>query len=142
MDMSPTHPICAIDHVAITVADLTDAIAFYREALGAEVAQEYQIEGRVMVVQLRIGAAMLNIHQAGHSHPLVASRPTPGAVDLCFRWQARIESAIAHLQRTGVEIIEGPVERQASDGRIGRSVYFRDRDGNLLEFLSTVPANL
>ena len=32
---------------------------------------------------------------------------------------------------------EGPAPRWAADGVWGQSVYFRDPDGNLLEFLST-----
>ena len=40
-----------------------------------------------------------------------------------------------HLQAQGVEVIEGPVERYGGRGR-GTSVYFRDPDGSLLEFIS------
>jgi catechol 2,3-dioxygenase-like lactoylglutathione lyase family enzyme len=32
-------------------------------------------------------------------------------------------------------VIEGPVERQGANGT-GSSVYFRDPDGSLLEFIS------
>ena len=127
-----------IDHIAVTVSNLPDAIAFYRKALGAEVVREYEIDGRVTVIQLHVGGAMLNIHRAGQSHPLVAAKPTQGAIDLCVRWNAPIETAVAHLNDAGVEIIEGPDLRHASDGKAGMSVYFRDLDGNLLEFLSTV----
>jgi catechol 2,3-dioxygenase-like lactoylglutathione lyase family enzyme len=81
---------------------------------------------------------MLNIHRAGHSHPLVAARPTTGAVDICFRWNAPIDAAVETLAAAGVEIIEGPVARICSDAIEGRSVYFRDPDGNLIELLSTV----
>ena len=133
-----TNAIIAIDHVAVTVASLGQAIPFYKKVLGAEQVREYEIDGRVMVVQLHIGGAMLNIHQAGHSHPMVAARPTPGSVDLCFRWNEPIETAVAHLEKVGVPIIDGPDVRYASDGQAGMSVYFRDLDGNLLEFLSTV----
>ncbi|MDG2113048.1 MAG: hypothetical protein P8N02_10590 [Actinomycetota bacterium] len=40
------------------------------------------------------------------------------------------------LGHHGVEIIEGPVRRIASDDGRGTSVYFNDPDGNLLEFLT------
>ena len=42
---------------------------------------------------------------------------------------------MAHLASQGVEVEEGPVERNGAAGR-GRSVYFRDPDGSLLEFIS------
>ena len=135
-----TRAISGIDHVAITVADLDRACVFYTATLGGDVVREYEIDGRVMVRQVRRGGARLNVHQAGHRHPLVAGHPTPGSTDLCFRWAGPIEAAAALLDDAGVAIVDGPVERHASDGRAGTSVYFRDPDGNLLEFLTTDPA--
>ena len=41
----------------------------------------------------------------------------------------------AHLERCGVQIELGPVERGGAKGE-GMSVYFRDPDGSLLEFIS------
>ncbi|KQX23528.1 MULTISPECIES: VOC family protein [unclassified Sphingomonas] len=131
-----THPISRIDHVAITVADLDRSTRFYIDVLDAAIVRDYEIDGRVMVRQLRIGGAMVNLHQAGHSHPLVAGRPTPGAVDICFRWEGPIAAAQDRLAREGVAIEDGPSERHASNGAAGLSVYFRDPDDNLLELLT------
>ena len=126
-----------IDHLAITAEDLSTTVDFYRRTADAVILHEHRIDGRIMVVQLGLGGAMLNIHQAGHGHPLVAARPTPGSADLCFGWSAPIETAVAHLSERGIAIIEGPVARLSSTGADGLSVYFRDPDGNLIEFLST-----
>jgi catechol 2,3-dioxygenase-like lactoylglutathione lyase family enzyme len=71
---------------------------------------------------------------------LVAETLEAGTLDVCFRWEGTIEEAVAHLNAAGIEIIEGPAPRWAVDGVLGQSVYFRDPDGNLLEFLSTNPA--
>jgi catechol 2,3-dioxygenase-like lactoylglutathione lyase family enzyme len=66
----------------------------------------------------------------------VATDPvTPGNSDLCFVWDGPIEDAIEHLKSHGVEIEEGPAERHGAGNR-GTSVYFRDPDGSLLEFIS------
>lgn len=127
-----------IDHVALTALNLPAAAAFYQRVLEARIVHDFVIDGELIARQFHIGGAMLNIHQAGHGHSLVAARPTPGSADLCFRWDAPIETAVAHLTAHAVAIEEGPVERFASDGTAGMSVYFRDVDGNLLEFLSTV----
>lgn len=127
-----------IDHVAVTTGNLTGLIAFYERVLGARVEQEYDLGGQRSVVQLRVGSAMLNVHRTGHGHPLVAGRPTPGAIDLCFRWNGPIAEAVAMLGGAGVTIIEGPVARTCSENIEGRSVYFRDPDGNLIELLSTI----
>jgi catechol 2,3-dioxygenase-like lactoylglutathione lyase family enzyme len=59
----------------------------------------------------------------------------PGNSDLCFRWAGTAEEAVAHLVAHRVQVEEGPVERQGAQGR-GRSVYFRDPDGSLLELIS------
>ena len=55
--------------------------------------------------------------------------------DLCFAWDGPIEDAVAHLDSCGVAVELGPVERAGAAGT-GRSVYFRDPDGSLLEFIA------
>ena len=40
-----------------------------------------------------------------------------------------------HLREHGVEVELGPVERRGARG-VGTSLYFRDPDGSLLEFIS------
>jgi catechol 2,3-dioxygenase-like lactoylglutathione lyase family enzyme len=42
---------------------------------------------------------------------------------------------VEHLSRQGVAVETGPVQRLGALGR-GVSVYFRDPDGSLLEFIS------
>jgi catechol 2,3-dioxygenase-like lactoylglutathione lyase family enzyme len=59
----------------------------------------------------------------------------PGGSDLCFVWPGTVEDAVEHLKRHGVPIEYGPVERHGALGS-GRSVYFRDPDGSLLELIS------
>ena len=59
----------------------------------------------------------------------------PGNSDLCFEWSGPIEGAVAHLNKCNVTIEVGPIARSGAKG-VGTSVYFRDPDGSLLEFLS------
>jgi len=59
----------------------------------------------------------------------------PLSGDLCFIWPGTIEAAIAHLAENGIEVETGPVARLGAQGE-GTSVYFRDPDGSLLEFIS------
>ncbi len=127
------------DHWAITVADIEKTIAFYRGVLGSEILYEdLWREGRCPIVSMRIGANVINVHEAGKEASPHARLPTPGSGDFCMRWDAPLEEAVALLESHGVAVIEGPVPRPAADGEVGRSVYFRDPDGNLLELLSTV----
>jgi catechol 2,3-dioxygenase-like lactoylglutathione lyase family enzyme len=58
----------------------------------------------------------------------------PGGSDLCFVWPGSIEDALNHLRDNGVDVEEGPVPRNGGRGK-GTSVYFRDPDGSLLEFI-------
>ncbi len=74
---------------------------------------------------------------AGFDHCAITVRDIQRTIDFYLRWDAPLEAAIELLGRRGVEIEEGPVRRPAADGQVGRSVYFRDPDGNLLELLST-----
>lgn len=129
-----------IDHVAITAADLGASIAFYERVLGGRIEEAHDLGGERSIVRLRVGGALINIHRTGHGHPLVARSPTPGSVDICFRWGNSIADAAKWLGSLGVEVIEGPALRTSSDGIVGHSIYFRDPDGNLLELLSTVAA--
>ena len=61
------------------------------------------------------------------------------ATAICaFEWKGPIADAIAHLGRCRVAIDAGPMQRFGAKGA-GTSVYFRDPDGSLLEFISYQP---
>jgi catechol 2,3-dioxygenase-like lactoylglutathione lyase family enzyme len=120
-----------LDHCVIAVSDWDRSNAFYRDVLGAELVElEY---GRYAY---RFGEQQLNVHGPGSEpHPRAADPVRPGNSDVCLRWDGPIEEAAAHLAAHGVEVELGPIERQGARGA-GRSVYFRDPDGSLLELIS------
>jgi catechol 2,3-dioxygenase-like lactoylglutathione lyase family enzyme len=121
-----------LDHVVIHVSDWARSNAFYRDVLGAEVLGE-QPEGPS---RYRFGANQLNVHGPGlEPHPVARLPVQPGNSDLCFVWDGPIATAAEHLERQGVRVEEGPVPRAGAGGD-GTSVYFRDPDGSLLEFIS------
>ena len=126
------------DHLAITVADVARSAAFYRDVLGAELLYLDRFEaGRFPIVTAVLGANRINIHPSPPRADLVAEAPTPGSVDLCFRWDGPIADALALVERHGLALVEGPAFRLAADGSKGQSVYTRDPGGNLIEFLTT-----
>ena len=119
-----------LDHCVIHVSDLERSNAFYRDVLGAELVR------RPYGWAYRFGDAQLNLHGPGFVPAEVARLPVqPGNSDLCFEWNGPIADAQAHLARCGVQIERGPLERFGAKGP-GTSVYFRDPDGSLLEFIS------
>jgi catechol 2,3-dioxygenase-like lactoylglutathione lyase family enzyme len=126
------------DHLAITVDDVDRTVDFYQDLVGAEVLYRDRFaEGRFPIVTLVIGANRINVHPSPPRADLVARCPTAGSVDLCFRWDGPIEEAQQMLESRGLPIVEGPSFRLSADGGKGQSVYTRDPDGNLIEFLTT-----
>jgi catechol 2,3-dioxygenase-like lactoylglutathione lyase family enzyme len=120
-----------IDHCVIGVSDWELSNRFYRDVLGAELVE--LDKGRFAY---RFGAQQLNVHGPGSApEPRAADPVRPGNSDLCFVWDGPIEDAATHLAAHGVEVELGPVERLGAGGS-GRSVYFRDPDGSLLELIS------
>jgi catechol 2,3-dioxygenase-like lactoylglutathione lyase family enzyme len=120
-----------LDHCVIAVSDWERSNRFYAEVLGAELVELEK--GRFAY---RFGDQQLNVHGPGSTpYPRAAEPVRPGNSDLCFRWGGTADEAAAHLAAHGVEVEEGPVERQGARG-CGRSVYFRDPDGSLLELIS------
>jgi len=114
----------------IAVSDWETSNAFYRDVMGAEVIQE---GGRTAY---RFGDQQLNVHGPGVNVVEVAKDAVrPGNSDLCFVSDGTVDETIAHLQRHNVEIISGPVTRHGARGA-GTSIYFRDPDGTLLEFIA------
>ncbi len=121
-----------LDHCVIHVSDWDRSNRFYREVLGAEIVEHP--DGRFAY---RFGDQQLNVHGPGVDvGSLVARLPVrPGNSDLCFVWPGAIDEAVRHLLRSAVDVEAGPVTRWGARGR-GTSVYFRDPDGSLLEFIS------
>jgi len=129
-----------IDHVAITVEDVERTAGFYQSLLGAEVLFLDRFRtGEFPIVTLVIGTNRINVHPSPPRAPerLVARRPTPGSVDICFRWDGPLSEAVALLERHRLPVIDGSSPRPAADGSPATSVYTVDPDGNLIEFLTT-----
>ena len=119
-----------LDHCVIHVSDWAASNAFYRDVLGAEVVP------RGAGFAYRFGAAQLNCHGPGVAAEPVARVPVPpGGSDLCFAWTGGTEAALRHLAAAGVPVEMGPVARHGAGGP-GTSVYFRDPDGSLMEFIA------
>jgi catechol 2,3-dioxygenase-like lactoylglutathione lyase family enzyme len=119
-----------LDHCVIHVSDWERANAFYCNVMGAELIT------REVGFAYRFGDHQLNVHGPGVKPAEVARLPVqPGNSDLCFEWSGPIDGALAHLAANKVAVERGPIQRFGAKGP-GTSVYFRDPDGSLMEFIS------
>ncbi len=119
-----------IDHCVIHVSDWEVAKDFYVSVIGATAVP------RGKGYAFRFGDQQLNCHGPDQiGHPVARVPVAPGNSDVCFRWHGPIAEAMAHLKEHGIEIELGPVEREGACDK-GQSIYFRDPDGSLMEFIS------
>jgi catechol 2,3-dioxygenase-like lactoylglutathione lyase family enzyme len=120
------------DHVSLPMRHTDAMVAFYR-ALGCDVAEQRSI------VSVYVGDQMINFHRPElwprPEFTLRAPDARPPCGDLCFVWDGPADALHALLARVGVAIEEGPVERRGGRRADASSVYVRDPDGNLLEFM-------
>lgn len=120
------------DHVSLPMRDTDAMVAFYR-ALGCDVAEQRSI------VSVYVGDQMINFHRPElwprPEFTLRAPDARPPCGDLCFVWDGPADALHALLARVDVAIEEGPVERRGGRRADASSVYVRDPDGNLLEFM-------
>ena len=123
-----------IDHVVLTTAHEAQCVHFYCNVLGMEL-QTFGAGRKALV----FGAQKINLHVYGHEFEPKAAVPTPGSLDLCFIASTPLHAVQQHLERHGIAIECGPVQRTGALGPI-ESLYVRDPDHNLIEisrYLST-----
>jgi catechol 2,3-dioxygenase-like lactoylglutathione lyase family enzyme len=120
------------DHVALPMQNTEAMLAFYR-GLG------FDISENPLAVSVYIGDNMINFHRPAtwqrESFTLRAPAAKPPCGDLCFVWDGTAEALKSMLDHAGAKVIEGPVGRQGGRRKPASSVYVRDPDGNLLEFM-------
>ena len=129
----------SIDHIAMPTANAERLIAFYKK-LGFPINNEDEWRiGTARTFSIQVGDSKINVHPEGHTASLRGPTATPGCADICFVWDGTVEECQQLLQGAGVEVIQGPVQRAGGRGRgttPSLSLYLRDPDENLLEFMT------
>jgi len=124
--------VAGFDHVSLPMQDTDAMVAFYG-ALG------FDINEQPHVVSVYAGDQMINFHRPAtwqrERFTLRAPNAQPPCGDLCFVWDGTPEALRTRLDGVGAAIEEGPVAREGGRRRDASSVYVRDPDGNLLEFM-------
>ena len=127
-----TGNVSGFDHVSLPL-EHTDAMVAFYASLGFEVSEQPHL------VSVYVGDQMINFHRPATWQRVGFTLRAPNAVppcgDLCLVWAGSSEALNATLAGAGATIIEGPVARKGGRGADASSVYVRDPDGNLLEFM-------
>src|SRR5262245_62148094 len=137
-------PVIGYDHVALPAQNPEALLDFYKKLGFGTIHEEEWRAGKYPIFAIQIGPnAKLNFHgpKLWRDPGFEARGPTakPGCGDLCFVFDGSIDDAIALIRSAGAEIAYGPFDQAggADRGRReGTSVYTRDPDGNLIEFMT------
>lgn len=113
-----------IDHIVLTVSDISTSVEFYQRVLLME--EVTFANGRKA---LKFGEQKINLQLLGQEP---RNRAQVGSGDLCLITDWPLSQVIEHLTQQGVDILEGPVAKSGAMGSI-QSVYFVDLDRNLIE---------
>ena len=125
----------AFDHIAVPMERVESMLEFYT-ALGCQVLDQGQIKAVVF------GDNKINFHMpslwSGGEFTLRGHTALPGSADICLVWDESQEELLTVLTNAEAEIELGPVPRTGGMNRgstEGTSIYTRDPDGNLIEFI-------
>jgi catechol 2,3-dioxygenase-like lactoylglutathione lyase family enzyme len=129
-----TSGIGALDHVAVPMQNVEAMIAFYR-TLG------FAVREGASIVSVHFADQKINFHRPSlwqrETFTLRAPAAEPPCGDFCWVWLGSEGELRRAIERVGAAI---ETEGQRDGGRdggnaVGQSLYIRDPDGNLLEFI-------
>lgn len=135
----PEHLFLCIDHVGVAVPDLDEAIAFYREKFGMEVAHEETNE------EQGVREAMVRVGDSGSCIQLLAplnesstiakflDRSGAGLQQLAYR-VTDVEEVSAILRERGLRLLYDAPKRGTANSRIN-FVHPKDAGGVLVELV-------
>ena len=106
----------AIDHIVLCVKDVAASRQFYERVLNMEPREE-----RPGKWSLHFGSSKISLQDAVRA-PTIARDTVPGSGNFCLLTDTPIEVVIMHLERQGIEIVDGPGERAGAMGDI-LSIY-------------------
>lgn len=135
----PSHLFTAIDHVGIAVPDLDEAIAFYRDVFGMEVAHSETNEEqgvREAMVAVADSGSFIQLLAPLNSESTIAKfldRSGPGLQQLAYR-VTDVEAVSEILRGRGVRLLYDAPRRGTANSRIN-FVHPKDAGGVLVELV-------
>ena len=135
----PQHLFTAIDHVGVAVADLDEAIAFYRDTYGMTLAHEEVNE------EQGVREAMMAVGDSGSHIQLLAplssestiakflDRSGPGIQQMAYRVED-LDAVSATLRQRGLRLLYPEARRGTAGSRIN-FIHPKDAGGILVELV-------
>ena len=135
----PPHLFTAIDHVGVAVADLDEAIAFYRDTYGMTLAHEEVNE------EQGVREAMMAVGDSGSHIQLLAplssestiakflDRSGPGIQQMAYRVED-LDAVSATLRERGLRLLYPEARRGTAGSRIN-FIHPKDAGGILVELV-------
>jgi methylmalonyl-CoA/ethylmalonyl-CoA epimerase len=124
-----------LDHIGIAVANLEEALRFYRDALGLEIEQPEEVPSqRVRAHFIPAGESALELLEATDPESPIAKyvgRRGPGLHHITLRVDD-IEAALARLKARGVRLID-EVPRPGARGSLVAFIHPSSAHGVLVE---------
>jgi methylmalonyl-CoA/ethylmalonyl-CoA epimerase len=139
MSAVPSHLFTAIDHVGVAVADLDEAIAFYRDTYGMSLAHEEVNE------EQGVREAMMAVGDSGSCIQLLAplspestiakflDRSGPGIQQMAYRVED-VDAVSGVLRERGLRLLYPEARRGTSNSRIN-FIHPKDAGGILVELV-------
>src|SRR4026208_1377154 len=130
-----------LDHVGIAVADLAQALAFYRDALGLEIERPEEVASqRVRAHFIPVGESAIELLEATAEESPIAKyigKRGPGIHHITLRVDD-IRAALARLKEKGVRLID-EAPREGAHGSLVAFVHPSSAHGVLVELKQQQP---
>ena len=131
-----------LDHIGIAVANLGEALSFYKEALGLDVEPPEEVHSQhVRAHFIRVGDSALELLEAtDESSPIAKynARRGPGLHHITLRVDD-VAAALARLKERGVRLID-EVPRLGAHGSLVAFVHPSSAHGVLVELMQAAPS--
>jgi methylmalonyl-CoA/ethylmalonyl-CoA epimerase len=124
-----------LDHVGIAVADLAQALAFYRDGLGLEVEMAEEVASqRVRAHFIQTGESAIELLEATREDSPIAkyvAKRGPGLHHITLRVDD-IQAALAQLKAKGIRLID-ETPREGAHGSLVAFIHPSSAHGVLVE---------
>lgn len=129
-----------IDHLGIAVRSINDSLAFYRDALGLEVAGTETVEDQgVEVALLPVGDARIELLEPVSDNTVVGrfiAKRGEGLHHICYEVED-LTSKLEELESRGVRLLDG-YPRRGAEGKLVAFLHPAGANGVLVELVEKV----